>query len=61
MISKCIVEPGSLRFISALEGRVLRIQFKHGPRQVDVINYYQHTWRPTKQVQALRHKALHAL
>ena len=53
--------PGSLRFISAIEGRLQRIQFKHGPRQVDVINFYQHTWRPTTHVQALRHKAWDAL
>ncbi|CAE7238879.1 CFDP2 [Symbiodinium sp. CCMP2456] len=57
VISKRIVDPGSLRFISAIDGRILRVQFKHGPRQVDVINFYQHTWRPTAHVQSLRHKA----
>ena len=61
IISKRIVDPGSFRFISAIEGRLQRIQFKHGPRQVDVINFYQHTWRPTAHVQALRHKAWDAL
>ena len=39
----------------------MRVQFKHGPRQVDVINFYQHTWRPTKHVQSLRHKAWDSL
>ncbi|CAE7256948.1 unnamed protein product [Symbiodinium sp. KB8] len=61
IISKRIVDKGSLRFISAIDGRLLRVQFKHGPRQVDVINFYQHTWRPTKHVQSLRHKAWDSL
>ena len=57
IISKRVVDKGSLRYISAIDGRLMRVQFKHGPRQVDVINFYQHTWRPTKHVQSLRHKA----
>ena len=61
IISKRVVDKGSLRFISAIDGRLLRVQFKHGPRQVDVINFYQHTWRPTKHVQSLRHKAWDSL
>ena len=61
VISKRIVDKGSLRFISAIDGRLMRVQFKHGPRQVDVINFYQHTWRPTKHVQSLRHKAWDSL
>ncbi|CAE7241161.1 Riok1 [Symbiodinium necroappetens] len=61
VVSKRIVDKGSLRFVSAIDGRLMRVQFKHGPRQVDVINFYQHTWRPTKHVQSLRHKAWDSL
>ena len=61
VISKRIVDKGSLRFVSAIDGRLMRVQFKHGPRQIDVINFYQHTWRPTKHVQSLRHKAWDSL
>ena len=57
ILSKRIVDRGSLRFVAAIDGRLLRVQFKHGPRQVDVINFYQHTWRNTAHVQAMRYKA----
>ena len=56
VIARRIVDPGSLRFIAPIAGRLLRVQFKHGPRQIDVINVYQHTWRNTKHVTALRSK-----
>ena len=61
VIARRIVDPGSLRFIAPIAGRLLRVQFKHGPRQIDVINVYQHTWRNTKHVTALRSKLWDAL
>ena len=61
ILSKRIVDRGSVRFVAAIDGRLLRVQFKHGPRQVDVINFYQHTWRNTAHVQAMRYKAWETL
>ncbi|CAE7319382.1 Capn15, partial [Symbiodinium sp. CCMP2592] len=61
MLSKRIVDPGSVRFVEPLPGRILWAHFTHRGRPIDILNMYQHTWRGSERVAQLRHRALDVL
>eukprot|EP00439_Symbiodinium_sp_Y106_P085084 s123_g27.t1 len=61
LVAKHIVDPGSLRFVEPLPGRILWVHFTHRGRPVDLLNFYQHTWRNSERVAQLRHRALDLL
>ena len=61
LVAKCIVDPGSLRFVEPLPGRTLWVHFTYRGRPVDLLNFYQHTWRNSERVAQLRHRALDLL
>ena len=45
MIARRVVDSGSLRFVEPLPGRLLWVHFLHKSRPVDLLNFYQHTWK----------------
>ena len=61
LVAKRIVDPGSLRFVEPLPGRILWVHFTYRGRPVDLLNFYQHTWRNSERVAQLRHRALDLL
>ena len=44
-----------------LPGRILWVHFLHKGRPIDLLNFYQHTWKGSERVAQLRHRALDIL
>ena len=61
MIARRVVDSGSLRLVEPLPGRLLWVHFLHKSRPVDLLNFYQHTWKGSERVAQLRHRALDIL
>ena len=61
IVAKKLVDPGTLRYVDPLPGRLLRVQFYKHSQPCDVLNFYQHTWRATDHVRRLRTQALDQL
>ena len=61
MIARRVVDSGSLRFVEPLPGRLLWVHFLHKSHPVDLLNFYQHTWKGSERVAQLRHRALDIL
>eukprot|EP00439_Symbiodinium_sp_Y106_P065823 s1964_g10.t1 len=55
------VDPGSIRIVEPLPGRILWVHFLHKGRPIDLLNFYQHTWKGSERVAQLRHRALDVL
>ena len=61
VVAKRLLDPGTLRYVDVIPGRLLRIQFHRHSQPCDLLNFYQHTWRATDHVRRLRHQALDQL
>ena len=61
VISKKLVDQGSLRYVEPLPGRLHRVQFSRRSQPCDLINFYQHAWHDTEHIRTLRHQALDSL
>ena len=61
IVAKRLIDPGTLRYVDVLPGRLLRLQFHRHSQPCDLLNFYQHTWRATDHVGRLRHQALDLL
>ena len=61
VISKKLVDQGSLRYVEPLPGRLHRVQFSRRSQPCDLINFYQHAWHDTEHIRTLRHQALDGL
>ena len=60
-MAKRLLDPGTLRYVDVIPGRLLRLQFHRHSQPCDLLNFYQHTWRATDHVRRLRHQALDQL
>ena len=58
IVAKRLVDPGTLRYVDPLPGRLLRVQFYRHSQPCDVLNFYQHTWKATDHIRRLRTQAL---
>ena len=61
MLSRRIVDSGSVRYVEPLPGRLLWVYFRHKGQSFDLLNLYQHAWRDSERIRTLRHRALDTL
>ena len=45
VVAKRLLDPGTLRYVDVIPGRLLRLQFHRHSQPCDLLNFYQHTWR----------------